>query len=131
MKQNAFPYSYYAKIVGLILILAGVFMFFIKYHRKGIYDINELAIGFSWGFMFIFFSKEKTDDEMIQTLKFKALARAMIISFDFTHLYNYIFLNWQLKRPNGIVLSVSAYQFLPLRYLSLPRPFITLNDRQP
>lgn len=127
MKQNAFPYSYYSKILGLIVILAGVFMFFLKHHRKGIYDINELAIGCSWGFMFIFFSKEKTDDEMIHTLKFKALARAMIIAFFFTHLYNYIFLNWQLKRPDGIVLSISAYQFFALTLIIATASFYYLK----
>ena len=127
MKQNTFPYSYWAKVLGLVLMLTGIFSFFAKYKRKGIYDINELAIGFSWGLMFIFFSKEKTDDEMIHTLKFKALARAMTISFFFTHLYNYIFLNWQLKRVNGIILSISAYEFFALTLLIATASFYYLK----
>jgi hypothetical protein len=114
MKQSAFPYSYWTKVLGLMIIIAGVVSFFMQYHKKGIFDPNELAIGFSWGLVFIFFSREKTDDEMIQGLKFKALARAIVVAFFITHLYNYIFLNWRFKRETDIILSISAYQFLAL-----------------
>jgi hypothetical protein len=117
MQNNPFPYSFWAKILGLAIIAAGVFMFFLKYQRKDIFDFNELAVGFSWGLVFIFFSKERTDDEMMQGLKFRALARAIIISFFATHLYNYLFLNWKLERPDGIILSISAYQFLAITLL--------------
>lgn len=114
MRQDSFPYSYWTKFLGVLIVGAGIFSFFQQFYKKGIFDVNELAIGFSWGFVFIFFSKEKTDDEMIQGLKFKALTRAIIIAFSITHLYNYLFLNWQLKRDNDIILSISAYQFLAL-----------------
>jgi hypothetical protein len=117
MQQNSFPYSYWAKILGLVLILIGIASFFIQHNRKGVFDFNELAIGFSWGLVFIFFSKEKTDDEMMQGLKFKALTRAVIVAFFITHLYNYIFLNWRFKRENDLILSISAYQFLALTLL--------------
>ena len=114
MKHNPFPYSYWAKILGLLIIIAGVISFFHQYHKKGIFDANELAIGLSWGLVFIFFSKERTDDEMIQVLKFKALTRAIIIAFSIAHLYNYIFLNWRFRRGHDMILSISAYQFLAL-----------------
>jgi hypothetical protein len=114
MSGSPFPYRYWAKILGLILLVAGVFSFFLQHQRKGVFDFNELAVGFSWGFVFIFFSREKTDDEMMRVLKFKALARAIIASFFFTHLYNYVFLNWQLHRPDGMILSISAYQFVAI-----------------
>jgi hypothetical protein len=114
MRQNSFPYSYWSKFLGVILVGAGIFSFFLQYYKKGVFDLNELAIGLSWGFVFIFFSKEKTDDEMIQDLKFKALTRAIIIAFSITHLYNYLFLNWRLRRENDMILSISAYQFLAL-----------------
>src|SRR5688500_10896568 len=100
MKHNSFPYSYWAKILGLVIIAAGVISFFQQYQRKGIFDFNELGVGFSWGLIFIFFSKEKTDDEMVQALKFKALARAVIVAFFITHLYNYLFLNWDFTRAH-------------------------------
>jgi hypothetical protein len=112
--MKAFPYSYWAKVLGILILGLGIFIFFQRYIRSGVFDLNELAIGFSFGFLFIFFSKEKTDDEMIHDLKFKALARSVIIVFSLTHLYNYVFLNWRFKRENGVILSISAYQFLAL-----------------
>ena len=136
MKQNSFPYSYWTKILGLMIIIAGVISFFQQYHKKGVFDLNELAIGFSWGFVFIFFSKEKTDDEMIHGLKFKALTRAVIIAFSITHLYNYLFLNWRLKREHDIILSISAYQFLALTLIIATVSFhylkhqATLNEKE-
>ncbi|MEO5997271.1 MAG: hypothetical protein ABIN89_11045 [Chitinophagaceae bacterium] len=114
MRQNSFPYSYWTKFLRVIIVGVGIIRFFLQYHKKGISDLNELAIGFSWGFVFIFFSKEKTDDEMIQGLKFKALTRAIIVAFTIIHLYNYLFLNWRFNRENNIILSISAYQFLAL-----------------
>lgn len=114
MQQNPFPYAPWTKILGGLIILFGVISFFLQYNKKGIYDFNELAVGLSWGFVFIFFSKEKADDEMIRSLKFKALATAVIVAFSITHLYNYLFLNWRLNRANEIILSISAYQFLAL-----------------
>jgi hypothetical protein len=114
MKQAYFPYSYWTKVLGLLIIIAGIISFFLKHNKNGIFDVNELAIGISWGFVFIFFSKEKADDERIHGLKFKALTRAIIVAFFITHLYNYLFLNWRFKREHDIILSISAYQFLAL-----------------
>ena len=114
MKKNFFPYSNWTKILGLLIIIAGVISFFLQYHKNRIFDLNELAVGLSWGFVFIFFSKEKIDDEMIHDLKFKALTWAIIVAFSITHLYNYLFLNWHFKREHDIILSISAYQFLAL-----------------
>ena len=114
MRQNPFPYSYWTKILGLAIVIAGIVSFFLQHHKKGVYDFNELAVGVSWGLVFIFFSREKTDDEMVRSLKFKALAIAIIVAFSITHLYNYLFLNRRLERPDDIILSLSAYQFLAL-----------------
>jgi hypothetical protein len=127
MPHHPFPYSYWSKILGLIIIALGIGSFFIKHARKDIYDVNELAIGFSWGLVFIFFSKEKTEDEMMQGLKFKALTRAIIVAFFITHLYNYIFLNWRFKRANDIILSISAYQFMALTLLIATAGFYYLK----
>jgi hypothetical protein len=129
MKQNAFPYSHWTKILGLMIIIAVVISFFQQYHKKGIFDSNELAIGFSWGLVFIFFSKEKTDDEMIHGLKFKALARAIIVAFFVTHLYNYVFLNWRVEREHDIILSISAYQFLALTLIIATGSFYYLKHQ--
>ncbi len=129
MKQNPFPYSYWTKILGLMIIIAGVISFFSQYNKRGIYDFNELAVGLSWGFVFIFFSKERTDDEMMRSLKFKALTTAVIISFSITHLYNYLFLNWRFKRENDVILSISAYQFLALTLIIATAYFYYLKHQ--
>jgi len=129
MKQNSFPYSHWTKVLGLMIIIAGIISFFLQYRKKGIFDLNELAIGFSWGFVFIFFSKEKTDDEMIQGLKFKALTRAIIVAFFITHFYNYLFLNWRYKRDHDILLSISAYQFLALTLIIATGSFYYLKHQ--
>ncbi len=112
MKRRIFPYAPWTKRLGWLLVLVGVFSFLNQYRKTGVFDYNELAVGACFGFLFIFFSREKTDDEMIHQLKFKALTRAVIISFFLMHLYNYIFLNWRFTRENGRILSISAYQFL-------------------
>ena len=112
MEKPSFPYSPWTKRLGFLIILVGSISFFYRHRKNGVFDFNELAIGVCFGFFFIFFSKEKKDDEMIHQLKFKALARAVIVSFFLTHLYNYLFLNWRFQRENGMILSISAYQFL-------------------
>ncbi|WP_234979681.1 hypothetical protein [Chitinophaga niabensis] len=120
--------------MGVLIIIAGIFSFFQQYHKKGVYDFNELAVGLSWGFVFIFFSKEKTDDEMVRSLKFKALATALIASFSITHLYNYFFLNWHFERGRDVILSISAYQFLAFTLMTATAYFyylkyqMTLNE---
>lgn len=134
MKHNPFPYSYWVKILGGLIVVLGIISFFLQYNKKGVYDFNELAVGLSWGFVFIFFSKEKTDDEMMRSLKFKALTAAVIVAFSITHLYNYLFLNWRFKRENDIILSISAYQFLALTlviatgYFYYLKHQVTLNE---
>lgn len=136
MRQNSFPYSYWTKILGIVIALAGVFSFFQKYFKKGIIDFNELAVGLSWGLVFIFFSKEKAEDEMMQSLKFKALTRAIIMAFFITHLYNYLFLNWYFKRGSDIIHSISAYQFLAITLIIATASFyylkrqVTLNEKE-
>ncbi|MGN7721214.1 hypothetical protein [Chitinophaga sp. 22620] len=130
MTQNPFPYSHWAKILGILIIAAGIISFFLQHHKKGVFDFNELAAGLSWGLVFIFFSKEKTDDEMIRSLKFKALARAIIVAFPITHLYNYLFLNWRLKREHDIILSISAYQFLALTLMIATAYFYYLKHQE-
>lgn len=112
MKTTSFPYAYWAKILGLLIIIAGVISFFLQHQKKGVYDLNKLALGLSWRFIFTFFSREKTDDEMIHVLKFKALTSALIAAFTLTHLYNYLFLNWRFELVHDMILSISAYQFV-------------------
>lgn len=111
MQDKSFPYGYWIKMLGIFIVVAGIINCIIEYYNKTPTNVNGLAMGLSWGFVFIFFSKERTDDEMMQGLKFKALATAVIVAFSITQLYNYIFLNRGFER-HGEVHSISAYQFL-------------------
>lgn len=129
MKQNSFPYGYWTKILGVVIIAAGIISYFLQYYKNGAFDLNELAVGLSWGFVFIFFSKEKTDDEMIQGLKFRSLSKAIIIAFSITQLYNYFFLNLSFKREHDNILSISAYQFLALTLIIATANFHYLKSR--
>jgi hypothetical protein len=134
MITKDFPYSFWSKILGIAVILAGMVMFIVRYKRNGTLDYNELAIGFSWGLLFVFFSRERTEDEMMRELKFKALTRSLIVSFFATHLYNYVFLNWSYHKKDDMILSISAYQFLALTLILATAGFyymkheITKND---
>ena len=112
MKKRIFPYAPWFKVLGILLIVVGIASFIHRYNKNGVFDFNELAIGLCFGLLFIFFSKEKVDDEMIHHLKFRALTKAVFVSFFLMHLYNYIFLNWRFNRKDDMILSISAYQFL-------------------
>ncbi len=136
MKQNSFPYSYWTKTFGVVIIIASFISFFSKYYENRIFDLNQLAVGFSWGFVIIFFSREKMDDELIQSLKFQALTWAIIVSFSFTNVYNLLFLNWRFQRAHDITISISAFQFFALmliiataRFYYLKRQ-VTLNEEE-
>ncbi len=129
MNHHSFPYSYWTKILGLFIIIVGVISFFRRFHNNGVFDLNELAVGMSWGLVFTFFSKERTDDEMIHGLKFKTLTWAVIVAFFITHLYNYLFLNWRFKREHDIILSISAYQFLALTLIIATVSFYYLKRK--
>jgi hypothetical protein len=125
MKLVVFPYAFWIKILGLLIVAAGVLIYFIE----GTSDINQLAMVLSWGFIFIFFSKEKVDDEMIQGLKFRSLAYAVIIAFSITHLYNYLFLNLNFRPGYDRILSVSAYQFLAFTLIIATANFYYMKRR--
>jgi hypothetical protein len=127
MKQTSFPYSYAAKIFAVLIIVCGIISSSLKYYEKGIFDLNELSMNFSWGFLFIFFSKEKTDDEMIESLKFKALTWSIFVTFSFASIYNYLFLNWRYEREHDRTLSISAYLFFSLMLIIATARFYYLK----
>jgi hypothetical protein len=74
---GVFAYSYHLKIVGILLILWGMYSFIANYWLHQIADLNLLTGLSSWGLVFIFFSKEKVDDERIHQMKFQALTWAL------------------------------------------------------
>ncbi|GAB3921223.1 hypothetical protein [Larkinella terrae] len=125
-----FAYSYYMKIVGILCILWGLFSFFINYRQHQIIDLNLLTGLSCWGLVFIFFSREKVDDERIHQLKFHALTWALPVGLAVTHLINYFFLNAQEPDSGKPYQSISAYQSLVLILVLATSLFHYLKRRQ-
>lgn len=130
-----FAYSYKMKVVGLLLIGWGMFSFLFKYWRYQVVDLNLVTGLLCWGLVFIFFSKEKTDDERIHQLKFQALTWALPVGLFITHLINYLFLsNYfflnELQPDSGkLYQSISAYQSLVIILLLALGVFHYLKPR--
>ncbi|UBM57798.1 hypothetical protein LAG90_13370 [Marinilongibacter aquaticus] len=117
MQEKFYLYEYWAKVLGLLIILFFGLVFYSRFSNQGILDFNGLAMGISLGLLLIFFSKEKKEDEMVRSLKFKALSRAVIVAFFGTYLFNYLFLNWNFDRQTDLTQSISAYEFLAVSLL--------------
>lgn len=115
MKQTfTFWYSYRFKIIGVLLILWGIYSFFVKYREHHLWDINLIAALLCWGLSFILFSREKTDDERTHDHKFKALTWAVPVGLIITHLINYFFLSQPEPDSGTYTRSVSAYVALSI-----------------
>jgi hypothetical protein len=106
---TVFAYSYKMKLVGILLILWGIFSFASKYRQFHVVDYNLLSGLICWGLIFIFFSKEKIDDERIHQVKFQALTWAVPIGLSITHLINYFLLSADAGK---LMDSISAYHSL-------------------
>ncbi len=109
---NVFTYSYKMKIVGTLLICWGIYAFFSKYRQYNLADLNLLTSLWCWGLVFIFFSKEKIDDERVHQVKFQALTWAVPTGLFITHLINYFFLSQDEPHSGKLIGSISAYQSL-------------------
>jgi hypothetical protein len=114
---NVFAYSYKMKVVGILLICWGIYSCYAKYRQFDLIDLNLLAGISCWGLVFIFFSKEKIDDERIHQLKFQALTWAVPVGLCITHLLNYLFLSSPDRNSGQLFDSISAYQSLVMMLL--------------
>jgi hypothetical protein len=112
MPTTFYPYKW--KIAGILFLLWGAFSFFSKYMHYAIWDFDLFSGLACWGLCFIFFSKEKRDDERIHHLKFRALTWAVPTGFFITHLVNYLFLNQEEPNSGKYIQSISAYSSLAL-----------------
>ncbi len=109
---NIFTYSYRMKIVGTLLICWGIYAFFSKYRQYDLVDLNLLSSLSCWGLVFIFFSKEKIDDERVHQVKFQSLTWAVPTGLFITHLINYFFLGQAEPDSGKLIGSISAYESL-------------------
>jgi hypothetical protein len=109
-----FIYPYWFRFLGLVVILGGILIFF---NRASKYDIVDLAGGsfpMAMGLMFIFFSKEKSFDERIAYLKFKALAFAIPVAATVVMAINYSknFGGYSIETDSWY--SISAFEYLSI-----------------
>ena len=111
---SVFSYSYKMKFVGILLICWGIYSFYLKYHQFHLVDLNLLAGLSCWGLVFIFFSKEKIDDERIHQLKFQALTWAVPVGLCVTHLINYFLLSQPEPDSGQLFESIPAYHSIAM-----------------
>jgi len=97
------------KTVGALLLIWAIIAFFLKQAKHGIWDVELLAGLFCWGVCFVFFAKEKIEDERIHHLKFRALAWGLPLGLAITHLINYLFLSAGEPDAGKYLRSISAY----------------------
>lgn len=109
---NVFAYSYKMKIVGTLLICWGLYAFYSKYQQYNLVDLNLLSSLSCWGLVFIFFSKEKIDDERVHQVKFQSLTWAVPTGLFITHLINYFCMSQYEADSGKLIESISAYQSL-------------------
>lgn len=107
-------FSHRLKIVGILLLIWAVISFFLKHTKHAIWDFELLAALVCWGLCFIFFSKEKIDDERIHHLKFRSLAWGLPLGLFITHLINYFFLSPEEPDSGKYVQSISAYSSIAM-----------------
>src|SRR5215207_3910798 len=92
MNKVLFPYHPAVKILGVLLLVfacAGI-IYKILSHQDG----SSLTPGFqifSLGLVFIFFSKEKHDDERIHQFKFQSLTWGVLTSYFITQTITYLY----------------------------------------
>lgn len=118
MIKSLFPYHPAVKILGVALLLfacAGI-IYKILYQQ----DHASYAPGFqifSLGLVFIFFSKEKYDDERIHQIKFQSLTWGVLTAYFITLGVTYLF-----RAP-------SVHEFLTLALLLTTAMYYILKQR--
>jgi len=86
-----FPYHQAIKWLGLVVLLfalAGLIFKIIYSQLDSLKPVPELI---SLGLIFIFFSKEKIDDERIHQFKFRSLSLGFLYSYFLTFGFQYLF----------------------------------------
>lgn len=111
---SVFAYSYRMKVVGVLLILWGIYSFFSKYWQSDLVDLNLISSLTCWGLVFIFFSKEKVDDERVHQAKFQALTWSVPAGLFITHTINYFLLSKPEPDSQIVIDSISAYHSLAM-----------------
>ncbi len=113
-RYSSLFFSHRLKIIGLLLLIWAVISFLIRHSKYAIWDFELLCGLICWGLCFIFFAREKVDDERIHHLKFRALAWAVPLGLFLTHLVNYFYLNQGEPDSGKYTRSISAYSSIAM-----------------
>ena len=100
--QLTFMYPAITKIAGIVLIVFALAGLAYRYYREFAFDFAIPSQLISLGLIFIFFSRDKIDDERIHQFKFRALTAGFFASYMWLYAFNYF----------GH--SLSAYDFVVL-----------------
>jgi hypothetical protein len=113
MSQITFPYPSWTKSVAFFLIFVWApFSFFRKYLAFDLIDIEMAAQPVCIGLVILFFSREKSDDERIHYLKFRALAFAVLNGLILSWLITKVLYNWNYSVKHDYTYPISASVFL-------------------
>ncbi|MCD9014183.1 hypothetical protein [Parachryseolinea silvisoli] len=118
MIKTLFPYHPAVKLLGVGLFLFAFSGFIYKTLHQ--HDFVSFAPAFqiaSLGLVFIFFSKEKYDDERVHQIKFRSLTWGVLTAYFLTLAVTYLFR------------SLSAHEFLCLALLLTTGMFYVLKQR--
>lgn len=110
-------YSHQLKYVGLGLLVIALVLFIAQWAITGLPNL-ELSQLSTIGLVFIFFSKEKYNDERIIQLKYKALTIGITLGIIISML-----IGWYVNHINGYQsgsdqwFALSAFEYLTIAFL--------------
>jgi hypothetical protein len=116
--KTLFPYHPAVKWLGVLLLLfacTGIVYKILHQH-----DYVSFSAGFqifSLGLVFIFFSKEKYDDERIHQLKFQSLTWGVLTTYFVTLLVTYLFRTPSVHEFLSLALLLTTVMFYMLKRL--------------
>lgn len=112
--DRTFFFPYKMKILGIVFIVfAGGLQMVALF--QGVYEF-KMAPVISAGLVFIFFSREKIDDERVHQFKFRALTLGFTAIYLFSFGFNYFSYNASLHEFVVMVLMLSTATFYYTRF---------------
>lgn len=114
MKDYVFHYPHYFRYLGLTLLVLSMGILIYRFTSFGIFDLTAFCTPAAFSMVFIYFSKEKLNDERVVLLKFKALALAIPIAGLII-----VLLDYSVNRTGYSIETDSWYSHSAFEYLTL------------
>jgi len=106
-----FLFPWRMKFLGVVFIVFSIVGLVLIFLKKGIFTFEIPGKLISAGLVFIFFSREKIDDERIHQLKFRALTAGFTAIFLFSFAFNYFSYTPSMHEFVTMVLSFALAVF--------------------